>query len=145
MPGDDLGVLLEEAKDLLRSRYLLAFVDTTHRLIDAPLNQRHEVLQALHETKRLEHFRLFSQLLCDALSLGAATAGDPHKFAVGFPEFFGGLLAFTERYSMELLRNAPDAAVASTKGFFTQTSRVFFPKELLRAPQQAADDPHTIT
>src|SRR5688572_17898413 len=142
--SDDHRVWLEEAQDLLGCWHLLAFENPPYRLIDAPLDQRYEVLQALCKASGTGIGVLLKNLL-DLHRLSAAGSGNSDQFPVGISQFLFGLLALAKGYAMELLRKTPDATVAGAEGLLAQALGDFGGQRFLRLPQQAAYDPDAIT
>jgi hypothetical protein len=92
LAGDDLGMLLEEAQDLLGCRHLLTFEDAAGRLSDPSLNQRHEVFEALQKTPPYKIIGVLPQRFDDPSGLGTARLGDRDKLLVSLFELLTSFL-----------------------------------------------------
>jgi hypothetical protein len=92
LAGDDLGMLLKQAQDLLGCRHLLTFEDAAGRLSDPSLNQRHEVFEALQKTPRYNIIGVLLQRFDDPSGLGTARLGDRDQLLVSLFELLTSFL-----------------------------------------------------
>ena len=92
LAGDDLGMLLKQAQDLLGCRHLLIVEDAAGRLSDPSLNQRHEVFEALQKTPRYKIIGVLPQRFDDPSGLGTARLGDRDQLLVSLFELLFGFL-----------------------------------------------------
>ena len=90
--GDDLGMLLKQAQDLLGCRHLLIVEDAAGRLSDPSLNQRHEVFEALQKTPRYNIIGVLLQRFDDPSGLGTARLGDRDQLLVSLFELLTSFL-----------------------------------------------------
>ena len=92
LAGDDLGMLLKQAQDLLGCRHLLIVEDAAGRLSDPSLNQRHEVFEALQKTPRYNIIGVLLQRFDDPSGLGTARLGDGDELLVSLFELLTSFL-----------------------------------------------------
>jgi hypothetical protein len=92
LAGDDLGMLLKQAQDLLGCRHLLIVEDAAGRLSDPSLNQRHEVFEALQKTPRYNIIGVLLQRFDDPSGLGTARLGDRDQLLVSLFELLTSFL-----------------------------------------------------
>ena len=92
LAGDDLGMLLKEAQDLLGCRHLLIVKDAASCLSDPSLNQRHEVFEALQKTPRYKIIGVLPQRFDDPSGLGTARLSDRDQLLVSLFELLTSFL-----------------------------------------------------
>ena len=92
LAGDDLGMLLKQAQDLLGCRHLLIVEDAVGRLSDPLLNQRYEVFEALQKTFRYKIIGVLLQRFDDPSGLGTARLGDRDQLLVSLFELLTSFL-----------------------------------------------------
>ena len=92
LAGDDLGMLLKQAQDLLGCRHLLIVEDAAGRLSDPSLNQRHEVFEALQKTPPYKIIGVLPQRFDHPSGLGTARLGDRDQLLVSLFELLTSFL-----------------------------------------------------
>jgi hypothetical protein len=122
--GDDLGVFLKEAQDLLGCGQLFAIEDAAASLSDPLLYKPHKVLQALPQSFG-PRLGTLAQGLPNPPGLSTARFGDLYELPVSILQLLTGLLALFPGDPVQPLAYAPDAAIASAEGFLAHPANNF--------------------